>query len=119
MYAQLGDIRFEGLKGFNSWERTQGADLAEMQRIGGKPRLQRTSTPLDTIRLTIRLNILFCNPRAEFDRLSQACADGQVLPLITGRGRLVGDFVIRQLKEPHRTGPRRRAAGHRGRRRPS
>lgn len=99
MYAQLGNIRFEGLNGFSAWERTQGATLAEMPRIGLKPRLQRTATPLDKIRLTIRLNILFCNPRANFDQLSQARLDGEVLTLVTGQGRLIGDFVIQNLSE--------------------
>lgn len=99
MYAQLGDIVFEGLKGFSSFERTQGATLAEMPVIGGKPRLQRTGTPLDEITLSMRFNIAFCDPRAEFDKLSSARLDGTVLPLLSGGGRLFGDFVIADLKE--------------------
>jgi len=43
MYAQLGNISFEGLKGFSDLARKRAAEYAEFALINSDPVLQRTS----------------------------------------------------------------------------
>lgn len=94
MYAQLGNIIFEGLKGFRSYEETRASSYAEHQLIGGKPRLQRTGSQLMELNFGMKLHSMFCNPEAEIRALEVARENGDVLPLVTGAGFFVGQFVI-------------------------
>lgn len=99
MYAQLGDIIFEGLKGFESFDRKRATVLPRHERIDGKPRLQRTGDQLDEIKLTIKLHSSFCDPEFEYDRLNLYRSDAEVLPFLTGSGRFIGDFIIEELTD--------------------
>jgi len=99
MYAQLGNIRFEGLKGFLSIARTRAARYAEMDRLDGKARLQRTGDELETLSFDLRLHQGFSNLTADLATLNRYQADGEVLPLIDGAGELLGNFVLRRMEE--------------------
>lgn len=97
MYAQLGDIVFDGLQDLDSLSQSTSAVYAEMPRLQGKPTIQRTGTGLSTVRLSIRLFDELYDVEAEIARLEAYMADGEVLPLITGRGIILGDFVIESI----------------------
>lgn len=94
MYAQLGTIRFEQLKGFTSLEETFGVNYAQHERINGKPRLEAVGDILDTISFSMLLHSDFTDPEVDIQRLKQSLADREVMTLILGNGSIVGDFVI-------------------------
>lgn len=98
MFAQLGDIIFEGLKGFDSLSVSVSSSIAQHQLIGGKPKLQGTGSEAQAISLSISLNAAFCTPENEIAALEKARSEYQVLPLIDGTGRVYGDYVIQSLE---------------------
>lgn len=94
MYAQLGNIRFTGPKGFSSLEETFGVEYAQHARINRKPRLEATGDVLDAISFEMYLHASFTDPEADIEELHTATRERQVLPLILGNGNVVGNFVI-------------------------
>jgi phage protein U len=94
MYAQLGNIRFEGQRGFNSLEETFGVEYVQHARIKNKPRLERTGETLDTVSFEMRLHSQFTDPEADIEALRVAMKNGEILPFILGNGKFVGHFVI-------------------------
>ena len=104
MYAQLGEIKFEGLTAPHSWSESHAAKFGEIPHIGTKPSLQHTADELSTIDLEIRLSEDFCDPAESLDLLKRAKSTAEILPFITGEGVLVGKFVITTLDvQPRRT----------------
>jgi phage protein U len=99
MYAQLGTIIFEGLNGFDSFDRTRETDFAEHALIDGKPRLQRIGEKLETISISLTLHAAFCNPQEQINALDAARANGVVLPLVNGSGDYLGNYLIKRLGE--------------------
>jgi phage protein U len=97
MYSQLGDIRFQGLFGPDIFKGKRSQALAQHALIDGKPKLQKLGDNLEEIQLDIQLHSRFCNPETEISKLHAMCADGQILPLITGTGELVGNFTIAEV----------------------
>jgi phage protein U len=94
MYAQLGNIRFEGLKGFSNFSHERGVNYAQHELINGKPRLQAVGDNLDSISFGMYLHSEFTNPEADIDSLRTAMQNREILPLILGNGRVLGFFVI-------------------------
>jgi len=94
MYAQLGNIRFEGLKGFSSLEESFGVNYVEHERINGKPRLQAVGSVLDKITFDMFLHADFTNPEADIEAIRLNMDNREVLPLVLGNGKVVGNFVI-------------------------
>jgi phage protein U len=95
MFAQLGKVRYELLKGFDSWS-NGGADAvyAEHEVIGGKSRLQKTGDDLKELSLSLKLRANYCNPSQELALLDDYKTKGEILPLLLGNGNYVGDFVV-------------------------
>jgi phage protein U len=95
MYAQLGNIVFTGLFGFDNFS-VDGdeAVFAEFPLIGRKSRLQKTGDTLQEISMGIKLHVEFCDPAASIETLRAAKANGEVLPLLMGNGRYIADYVI-------------------------
>jgi len=94
MYAQLGKIIFEGPKGFTSLEETFAVTYAQHSRINRKPRLQATGDELDQISFEMYLHSEFTDPEADIEAIRVYMQDREILPLILGNGRVVGNFVI-------------------------
>lgn len=94
MYAQLGNIRFTGPKGFSSLEEVFGVEYAQHGRINRKPRLEGVGETLDAISFEMYLHASFTDPEADIAELKTAMRERQVLPLILGNGNVVGNFVI-------------------------
>lgn len=99
MYAQLGSIQFDGLKGFSSFEHAMSTKYAEVPLIDGKPRLQRIGDELDEVAFTMLLHANFCDPEYEFQQLDLQRRKGAVLPLLNGEGLFYGNFVISELRK--------------------
>lgn len=99
MYAKLGDIVFDQLKGFNDFNKTGSANYAEHKPIIGKPRLQPVGTSLDELSLSMRLHSSFCNPIEELALLKKYRDTNQVLELSFGVGRKEGNFVITSIND--------------------
>jgi len=96
-YATLGSIRFEGLKSFSELSETKSANYAQIPVIGGKPVLQRIGTDLAEITLGITFHRGFCDPDTEIAALESLRVSGEILPLTTGAGETLGNFVIRSI----------------------
>ena len=99
MYAQLGDIVFQGAFGPTAQELTGSATYAQHALIMRKPRLQRTGSALDELKLGMKLHHSFCDPQATIVQLAGYRDNGDVLRYINGLGRLIGTFVITEIKE--------------------
>lgn len=97
MYAQLGDIVFEGLKGLTGYRGKFTQTIAQHALIDGKPKLQKTGDALDELTLDMTFHRKFCNPESEISKLKGHVIDGSILPLITGTGELIGSFTIASM----------------------
>lgn len=94
MYAQLGTIRFEGLNGFSTLEESFAVNYAQHERINGKPRLEAVGDVLDTISFDMYLHADFVDPEASIEVIRNAMTNREILTLILGSGKVVGNFVI-------------------------
>lgn len=99
VWMQLGDIHFEGNYGPELMDKTSAANYAEHALTEGKPRLQRLGSKLTTISMGIRLHRQFCVPENKIAEMASARDTGTILPLITGAGDVMGDFVITDITE--------------------
>lgn len=102
MYAQLGDIVYQALVGFQTFDQVKEESYAEHPLINGKPRLQKIGSKLDTVSLGIRLHKMFTDPDVELNKLEQYRKNGEILALIMGDGRIIGDFVINSMTISHK-----------------
>jgi phage protein U len=98
MHSQLGTIIFEGRRGFTSLSSTREANYAEHALIENKPKLQRVGQNLEVIEGVMFFDMSFCDPQEEIDKLESSREIGEIMPLIMGDGRFVGEFVIKTLK---------------------
>lgn len=94
MYAQLGDIKFQGAKGFSSLEQTFSMNYAQHDRIKGKPSIEAVGSALDTISFTMYLHSQFTNPEDDIEAIRVNMINKEILPLVLGNGIVVGNFVI-------------------------
>lgn len=99
MYSQLGNIVFQGLKGFESFQSKRETNYAQHAVIDGKPKLQRIGTNLEEVNLSIQFHGSFCTPETEIGSLDSAREAGEILPLLLGSGELVGNFVIQSISK--------------------
>ena len=103
MFAQLGNHIFQGLKSPNSWDETYGARYGKIPLINGKDVIQHTGDELVEIDLSVRYSIDFCEPATEIEALKRSMRDAEILPLITGKGSIVGKFVITSIDVSNET----------------
>lgn len=94
MFAQLGNIVFEGIKGFEAFAHKLEASYAQHALITGKPKIERTGTALDELDITINLHSAFTVPEDDIKALDAARINGDILTLTLGTGTVVSDFVI-------------------------
>jgi len=95
MWGQLGDIQFSGLLGFTTIDQGGETDYAEHALLDGKPRLQKIGSKLDTVKAAIYLHASFVAPSDVLNRLVDYRTTGEILPLITGAGEVVGNFILK------------------------
>ena len=97
MFAQLGSIPFQGLKGFTQFAEGRSTNIAQHARIEGKPRLQRVGSNLHELNVSILLHASFTNPETDFATLDEARETSEILPLVLKNGVYVGDYVITSI----------------------
>lgn len=99
MYYQLGNVRFEGLKGLTGYDVTEAARYGEIAVFGGKSRLQKTGDELTTINIEARFHVGFTgvSPDDDLLELRQKMANGEALAFVNGAGDLIGNFVITSI----------------------
>lgn len=97
MYAQLGAIIFEGLNGFDSFEHKDTTTYAQYDIINGKPTIAPTGNDLEEITIAINLRAEFIKPEEAILQLKRSKDNFEVLPLVKGSGRYIGDFVITEM----------------------
>lgn len=99
MYAQLGDIVFEGLLGFDSLQRDIEIRYADQELMNRKPSTDHTGQELMELKLGIKFHVSFCHPETELQNIINLAESATVVPLILGNGRIIGDFTIRKISE--------------------
>lgn len=97
MYLQLGDIRFEGLLGFESFSDSIEATYAQHELINRKPHLQRTGDGLREFNAKIKLHAGFCIPEEQYEKLEAKRLSGEIMPLIYGNGKYEGNYILKSI----------------------
>src|SRR4028118_628373 len=97
MYAQLEDIVFEPVTGFQSVGDGQDAIWAEHALLTGTPRLQPTALGLREMSLSLRLHRQYVDLDYAHDALREYLTTHKVCRLLWGNGKLEGHFVIATL----------------------
>lgn len=98
MYAQLGDIEFEALNGFDSYSETEEATIAQYARIYGKPLPRPMGSNLRELSIGMRLHqqfILVENARVQLRAYKD---NGTPVTLIWGNGKVEGTFYISNIQ---------------------
>ncbi len=98
---KLGNVTFEGLRGFSSFDSTIEANYVQHALIDNKPRLQRVGTNLEEINATIRLHSSFCVPEIELSRLYEMLEGSETQALTNAAGDYFGKFVLASIQLTH------------------
>lgn len=98
MFSSIGDIVFQGLYSPTGLSTGRKASYAEHARVGRTPRLQWTGQELQVIDLTLLLDVSFCNPAREIDRFEAYRNNQEIVPYVSGTGRLVGEYVVTDVQ---------------------
>lgn len=99
MFAQLGNIVFDGVLGIDGMPIKGEEYYAEHALINTRPQLAHTGTSLRTISLTMQFHFQFCTPEDQFTNLWSAKSSATILPFVLGNGRVIGNFVITDIEE--------------------
>jgi hypothetical protein len=94
MFAQLGDIVFEGLSSISTLSDKRETVYVEHSLIEGKPLLKKVGETLTEFTFEINFHIGFCDPETEFKRLNDARQSSKIMPFIFGNGFVHGNYVI-------------------------
>jgi phage protein U len=97
VFLQIGRLQVEGLNAPSSWSEAHEAKYGEIPHIGRKPSVQFVGEELVNLSLLIRLSQYFGNPDVAISYLKEAKSTGEILPLITGAGVLIGRFVLKSI----------------------
>lgn len=101
MYAQLGDIIFEGLYGPEEYVRNDSVSLPQHSRINRRPKQQFTGVDLGVVKVTIQLHRSFINIEDAIAKFRTYRNRAEHLRYITGSGNVLGTFVISETVEKH------------------
>lgn len=99
MFCILGNIQFEAITSPDSISRTDATTYAKHNLASGKPRLQPVANELEEISMSFKLRAEFCDPTQSVLKLKSAKDQFEVMPLILGNGRYLGDYVITSITE--------------------
>lgn len=100
MYWQLGDTKYEGLKGFTEFSHKEEQVISQHMLIEGKPRLQNGGEKADEITIGIRINSqMGIDPKTEYETLRDYRKNATSLKLFDGVGQYYGDWVISTIEK--------------------
>ena len=98
-YAILGDLLFRVLVGWEQFDATRGASYAEHKVIEGKPKLQYTGENLETLNITMRFHMDYCEPDLAISHLRKRLSDHKAMALVLTNGFYRGRYVLTELVE--------------------
>jgi len=96
MYFMLGNVAFEPVD-LTDFNETHSADYAEHAVLKGKPRLQAMGEKLSELSFAIRLHHKIGGVEKRYQALLSAQSKQEAMPLIIGRGKYKGNFVITDI----------------------
>lgn len=96
MYFMLGSVALEPVD-LTDFNETHAADFAEHAVLKGKPRLQAMGEKLTELNFAIRLHHTLGGVERRYQELLGAKSKQAALPLIIGRGKYKGNFVITDI----------------------
>lgn len=96
MYFMLGKVAFEPVD-LTDFNESHSADFAEHAVLKGKPRLQAMGEKLSELSFAIRLHHKIGGVEKRYQALLSAQAKQEAMPLIIGRGKYKGNFVITDI----------------------
>ena len=99
MYAQLGDIIFEGLYAPSAFERSDSVSLPQHSRINRRPKQQFTGVDLGIVKIKILLHSDFIEIETAIEKFRTYRNRAEHLRYITGSGNVMGTFVIAETTE--------------------
>jgi phage protein U len=91
---QLGSIVYSGATAPSSLDIGGSASYAEHALLVGKPMIQRVGSGLDSLTMSLRLHQGHTIPEDRIAELETAMQSGEVMPLLTGAGDVLGEFVV-------------------------
>ncbi|MEM6866989.1 MAG: phage tail protein [Cyanobacteria bacterium P01_C01_bin.121] len=97
VWGSLGDLNFEVGEAPTKLSYKESTQYTQHQRIEGKAVLQRTGEALQTLDLTFRFGIGWCDPDEQVRRLQQLRIDAKPLTLIIGNGIVSGNYVLENV----------------------
>ena len=97
-WGTLGLINFEVTEAPRQFRYQEATEYAQHKRIEGKAMLQRVGEALQSLDLSFRFGYPWCQPDEQLERLQQARIEAEPLPLILGRGRFQGNYVIEDIQ---------------------
>jgi len=97
MYAQLGNIIFDKAFSPTSESDTLEISWVSHETINTPPKLQPTGRGAVEQELQIYMHQSFCGVEQRVKALTDYAVNYDVLPLLLGNGKLVGDFVITSI----------------------
>lgn len=96
MYFMLGNVAFEPVD-LTDFNESHSADFAEHAVLKGKPRLQAMGEKLTELSFAIRLHHKIGGVERRYQALLSAKSQQKAMPLIIGRGKYKGNFVITDI----------------------
>ena len=97
-FAQLGSVIFEPVNGFNSYEETESAVIAQYELVGQKAYPIVTGYGLRQITVTLRLHQRFIIVAVARAQLTGYMQHGDIVALTWGTGEVEGTFFIQQIQ---------------------
>ena len=96
MYFMLGKVAFEPVD-LTDFNESYSAEFAEHAVLKGKPRLQAMGEKLSELSFAIRLHHKIGGVEKRYQALLSAQSKQEAMPLIIGRGKYKGNFVITDI----------------------
>jgi len=101
MFCQLGNIVFEALTGFGSYDEEEAANIAEYGVIGAKAIPVVASYGLRGVTIGLSLHQRFVIVAVAEAQLTGYMQHGDVVSLVWGNGTVEGQFLIKSLKKTY------------------
>lgn len=97
MWWQIGTMIFDKAFSPSDISHDDETTYAEHALLNQKPLLQPTGNNLETLDIDMNLHVDFCNPDNIILQLKNSKDNFEVLPVLTGAGSYIGDFVITKI----------------------
>jgi phage protein U len=97
MFAQLGEVEFQGLESPSQWDSEMEWNWADLDRIGVKPASQAIGKGLTTHTLALRIDASFADVPASLARLIEIGDEMEPVPYLLGNGEFVNLVTFRKM----------------------